>query len=1066
MNINYKYDAFITYRHLSPDKPIAEKLQKLLEGYVPPKGIGQKGQRLHLFRDQTELPTSVDLGSSIREALAQSRYLIVVCSAETEKSRWCMEEIDYFKSLHGYSNENILTLLCSPDGTVTFPEALRFETVMVEDEYGFHAEKREIEPLAANVSAPTLSQSQKLLKTEFLRLAASLYGCSYDELYRRDQRRKNRRRVSTAVTVAAILAVISLASLAALFTISSQKAQIENDVRELNISQAKSLAKESVELEKNGDLYGALAASVQSLELSEEESIPMQNTAVSQATKLSGAYENEIFTAVAKFDQKDTITDFVMLDGGKRLFSSDIGNSYLWDTETGEKIEEYKTNPTDISIYKDHLLGSGTTDTAKIENISFDIKGSLIINKNLTFHPDGKKNTENAVYLKIDGDVDDKKKGSIIKIDPKDGSAAWEYASYESGISSISKATADGVTAETLKKALVISPSDGKIIASVDIKEIEKHSGTLTCDLYYQNNHLAVCYKTGNTYALDLYSRENNNFKFLWNKKFDNYTNAYKYELLIDSGHVFFAAETDNSYFSTAHFQALNIKNGNTVFNFDGDTEIHGGEIFLGSIPKNANGIDINAFVAIEGNQFVIINSDNGQIISKTILADDVLEMRISDKGYILFTDAGGYEIMVSLSNMLAGKKETTFFLNNDFHSNLKKASYCNGSYAVTDAQKTTTTLYRYVKNKNAKQINIKGQKENEHNKTSYLLNPSQTKAVIGQLSSASSFSESEGLYYIVDAKTNSVESTFKPKGRATIIGFLGDNKLALSSYTNVYVYDTETGKIITEFNNDKYDISQSVVCSKEGKLYLKDNKNNYLYEYDGKSEPKIIFDANKSGYERIRKFFVSTNISYIAIDVQDKESVGHIITITPDTGDVTTLLSQKDYYKIDAVCWSPDDSELRMLINETVYIFDCSTGDNETLPEHECTVVNLIDINGSLCVLDITGKLVKTVKENDAYSEAKSIDLDINEPSSKEFSFTSYRDGAGAIEYGNSKVWLFDSDNFEITAVINYPADINTDTQQIITLCNAELTAFPLLTPSETCDFAKGIMLKPDEEE
>ena len=160
MNINYKYDAFITYRHLSPDKPIAEKLQKLLEGYVPPKGIGQKGRRLHLFRDQTELPTSVDLGSSIREALAQSRYLIVVCSAETEKSRWCMEEIDYFKSLHGYSNENILTLLCSPDGTVTFSEALRFETVMVEDEYGFHAEKREIEPLAANVSAPTLSVSK------------------------------------------------------------------------------------------------------------------------------------------------------------------------------------------------------------------------------------------------------------------------------------------------------------------------------------------------------------------------------------------------------------------------------------------------------------------------------------------------------------------------------------------------------------------------------------------------------------------------------------------------------------------------------------------------------------------------------------------------------------------------------------------------------------------------------------------------------------------------------------------------------------------------------------------
>ena len=29
----YKYDAFISYRHTEPDKAIAEKLHKMLEGF-------------------------------------------------------------------------------------------------------------------------------------------------------------------------------------------------------------------------------------------------------------------------------------------------------------------------------------------------------------------------------------------------------------------------------------------------------------------------------------------------------------------------------------------------------------------------------------------------------------------------------------------------------------------------------------------------------------------------------------------------------------------------------------------------------------------------------------------------------------------------------------------------------------------------------------------------------------------------------------------------------------------------------------------------------------------------
>ena len=63
MDNQYRYDAFISYRHLEPDKPVAVRLQELMESYVPPKGVFPqgKGRKLRLFRDETELPTSSDL---------------------------------------------------------------------------------------------------------------------------------------------------------------------------------------------------------------------------------------------------------------------------------------------------------------------------------------------------------------------------------------------------------------------------------------------------------------------------------------------------------------------------------------------------------------------------------------------------------------------------------------------------------------------------------------------------------------------------------------------------------------------------------------------------------------------------------------------------------------------------------------------------------------------------------------------------------------------------------------------------------------------------------------------
>ncbi len=50
------------------------------------------------FRDRDELPSSGDLGATIREALAESAALIVICSPAAAQSRWVNAEVEAFRA--------------------------------------------------------------------------------------------------------------------------------------------------------------------------------------------------------------------------------------------------------------------------------------------------------------------------------------------------------------------------------------------------------------------------------------------------------------------------------------------------------------------------------------------------------------------------------------------------------------------------------------------------------------------------------------------------------------------------------------------------------------------------------------------------------------------------------------------------------------------------------------------------------------------------------------------------------------------------------------------------------
>ena len=99
------YWAFLSYSHR--DQEFGAWLHRRLETWKVPAGIAGRltptsrpARHLYpIFRDREELPTSADLGGSIRRALAASRHLIVVCSPAAAASHWVNEEVQAFQAL-------------------------------------------------------------------------------------------------------------------------------------------------------------------------------------------------------------------------------------------------------------------------------------------------------------------------------------------------------------------------------------------------------------------------------------------------------------------------------------------------------------------------------------------------------------------------------------------------------------------------------------------------------------------------------------------------------------------------------------------------------------------------------------------------------------------------------------------------------------------------------------------------------------------------------------------------------------------------------------------------------
>ena len=220
-----RYEAFISYSHTEHDARVAREVQRFIERFPVParlrEGLGRS--RLgKVFRDEDELAAGTSLDQGLVQALAASRWLIVVCSPAAAASPWVAREIEAFVAMHGAGR--VLAVLASGEPAEAFPPALVAHTGpaaagpkaagsasggaaggCTANGVPLVGQPGGGEPIAADLRAGV---SWRRRRSELLRLTAPIIGCPYDELAQRQRVRARRRIGAAALAACAVVALV------------------------------------------------------------------------------------------------------------------------------------------------------------------------------------------------------------------------------------------------------------------------------------------------------------------------------------------------------------------------------------------------------------------------------------------------------------------------------------------------------------------------------------------------------------------------------------------------------------------------------------------------------------------------------------------------------------------------------------------------------------------------------------------------------------------------------------------------------------------------------------------
>jgi WD40 repeat protein len=199
------YDAFVSYSHTADNIPAAA-LQAALHRFAKP---WYKLRAVHIFRDQTNLAINPALWSSIRDALDQSLFFILLASPEAAASAWVAKEAEYWIGRNGPSHILIVltggalkwnhsaAAFTSEDTNALPPCLLR----------AFPEEPLYLDLRWVRNGAPRLSMREPRFHEAVLELASTLHNRPKDELDGTDIRLQRETRLLAASGLIVILLI-------------------------------------------------------------------------------------------------------------------------------------------------------------------------------------------------------------------------------------------------------------------------------------------------------------------------------------------------------------------------------------------------------------------------------------------------------------------------------------------------------------------------------------------------------------------------------------------------------------------------------------------------------------------------------------------------------------------------------------------------------------------------------------------------------------------------------------------------------------------------------------------
>ena len=398
----YKYDAFISYRHVEPDLTIAEILHDMIEKFNIPKHlrtVSNDGSLIddkhvfRVFRDREELSTK-DLSTMIEEAIANSENLIVICSKRTSLSPWCRKEVQLFKKIHGANN--IIPILIEGEPDESFIDELKnlkatfINSENVEEEKNIELLAADIRPdevkspsfkgyeILQNSKDPKLNELTKksldiLKKSEIYRIVASMLNVNYGDLKLRHQERYLKRIIYTSVaaSIAMLIFVVSVTTLYLKSVVSERKANEQSSLMTLNMANEANL--------QGNRMLGVLIA---------QEAMKNVSPKMEKYNKLEAQYENILnnslitlpFSNQFILPTESEAASFGISSDSKWLISSgSFNNAIIWDLENGgiKKTLTFESPVISIALSpnsKKSYIGTANNKIFEVNMENYEIK--------------------------------------------------------------------------------------------------------------------------------------------------------------------------------------------------------------------------------------------------------------------------------------------------------------------------------------------------------------------------------------------------------------------------------------------------------------------------------------------------------------------------------------------------------------------------------------------------------------------------------------------------------------------------------------------------------------------